>query len=580
MALSVSESVSRGKRMILPATLEAIDPARDAFEDFLNDAGISHEDCHAWLLIFTEAIVNAIRHGSNLDPEKIVSISWNQEGDVVTVAIQDSGNGPPANRLNELELEDDGNPESTSGRGLFLIHHFCDRLEHWNGPQGYQQVLYKRHPGIPAPTDGSDQDGILEQALAEISLCYESLAAFYRLGDALIHSNTIASFIEKALKDLKHVVPADDYILSYSSALQQSIRDELNTIPGSQLSTDENDPECVREALKKELDIIWDAEDPERFRLENNDTSYQSGSCIPIRAGDTTLGALTWLRTESYMPFNAAQINTLRTFSDLFGIAIATANHAVVRSRENQALKELEIASTIQNTLLPTRVPDDYDASRLIVRRVSAREVSGDYAEALYSPNGSLHLVIVDVMGKGVSAAFLAVMIRTATRILLENDLSLTDLSQKLNRIVCSLVGEMTLFATVAVAKVDAISGRIDVINAGHSNVLLFPRDQGEPYGVSPSGPPMGIFDDSVYPVESFNRLDISSIILVTDGLFEWETNDEIWGWDAFYDFTLEHIDDEPDVFWTRIQTHISQYSSPQSLADDQTCIIWKNKKN
>lgn len=89
----------------------------------------------------------------------------------------------------------------------------------------------------------------------------------------------------------------------------------------------------------------------------------------------------------------------------------------------------------------------------------------------------------------------------------------------------------------------------------------------------------MGLFTDATYPVETFFRNEIESILMVTDGIFEWEKDGEVWGWEAFYSFALQERKLPPQAFWDSLMSRIGLEADSDSLADDQTCILWKNHR-
>lgn len=92
-----------------------------------------------------EALVNAAKHGNNLDPTKTVVVEFlvTQEG--FSWIISDEGDGftPRQSCLCEScpapELPPD---ESENGRGMCILHHVFDRV-HWNS-EGTQLHLSKR----------------------------------------------------------------------------------------------------------------------------------------------------------------------------------------------------------------------------------------------------------------------------------------------------------------------------------------------------------------------------------------------------------------------------------------------------
>jgi len=90
-----------------------------------------------------EALVNAAKHGNNLDPHKQVNVRFCFEEGAYWWIISDEGSGfqPPERNRQELP----GNlphVESESGRGMFLLHQIFDRVV-WNR-QGTEISLCKQ----------------------------------------------------------------------------------------------------------------------------------------------------------------------------------------------------------------------------------------------------------------------------------------------------------------------------------------------------------------------------------------------------------------------------------------------------
>jgi anti-sigma regulatory factor (Ser/Thr protein kinase) len=80
-----------------------------------------------------EALVNAVKHGNNLDPSKTVEIRFSVVRDEYWWIISDHGNGfycPNSAYANETK-EDFPHEEEECGRGLFILHQIFDKV-HWN----------------------------------------------------------------------------------------------------------------------------------------------------------------------------------------------------------------------------------------------------------------------------------------------------------------------------------------------------------------------------------------------------------------------------------------------------------------
>ena len=78
-------------------------------------------------LILMEAISNAFIHGNNKDENKSIHVRYTFDGSIVVFEIEDCGQGLDAIQIPNEISED--NYLDESGRGLFLIKCYCDKLE-------------------------------------------------------------------------------------------------------------------------------------------------------------------------------------------------------------------------------------------------------------------------------------------------------------------------------------------------------------------------------------------------------------------------------------------------------------------
>lgn len=91
-------------------------------------------------LALEEALVNAIKHGNRMDPNKSVRIACQISPDRVRIEIEDEGSG--------FRLEDvpdptaDENLERPCGRGIMLMRSFMSLIEY--NEQG-NRVLLEKH---------------------------------------------------------------------------------------------------------------------------------------------------------------------------------------------------------------------------------------------------------------------------------------------------------------------------------------------------------------------------------------------------------------------------------------------------
>ncbi len=557
----------KGDFRTFSARVELVETLREDFGLFLRDLGVDDKLLGFWQLVLSEAVVNAIQHGCKNDPNLSVDVKWMSHGQEVLLEVKDPGPGPAEEVIRSPELPED--PYQPHGRGMFLIENFADRLEHWKSQHGYCLRVHKLHAEINVE---DEIDTVLEQTLNELSVCYESLAAFYRLGDGLVRAESVTHFISQAIDDLKKVVGGARMTLFFRDSLQEPLHEEMSAQPFTRMWSGLEGR--LGEVVQTRTELVW--EDTEEVADDPHLSAYACGICCPVQAGGKLYGVFSVVRKE--LPyFNAGEMNNVRTFSDLFGIALANADNTIVRTREQRAFQELEIAAEIQKTLLPLPTITCPPQWQVFTVRRSARDVAGDYLEAQRVENGDTFFAVVDVMGKGVSAAFLAAMFRTAFNIILNMDYTLLGLAQTLNRVLCQQVGDMTLFATCALARLPASLDRIELVNAGHCPVLLMDK-AGQMRESHPSGPPFGLFDDARYQCDTFTISSGDRLLMITDGLYEWETEAGVWGWEAFLSFVRAEAAIGPGEFWNKLQAKMQRECPDiEDTRDDQTLLIWEN---
>jgi serine/threonine-protein kinase RsbW len=98
------------------------------------------EDSAHWIgMSVRESVTNAIQHGNKLDQSKRVDIRFDVEPDQLIISVQDQGSGFHVENLpNPLDPE---NLLKPSGRGIFYIRSFMDKVEFRTPPQGGTEIL-------------------------------------------------------------------------------------------------------------------------------------------------------------------------------------------------------------------------------------------------------------------------------------------------------------------------------------------------------------------------------------------------------------------------------------------------------
>jgi len=187
---------------------------------------------------------------------------------------------------------------------------------------------------------------------------------------------------------------------------------------------------------------------------------------------------------------------------------------------EKQRLtRDVELASTIQKTILPVSLPviPGYQCGGL---NIPSKEVGGDYYEIISLPDGRYALVIADVAGKGIYSALLVNSLHAALHAYLESGIPLEEMTQKLNRLMFDVTTAM-LFTTCFIALLEPVSGNVEYMNAGHLPPMLV-RGEGAIETPMAGGPPLGCLREGIrYESGTFKLHPGDGLLLYTDGIPE-----------------------------------------------------------
>jgi anti-sigma regulatory factor (Ser/Thr protein kinase) len=142
----------------------------------------------------------------------------------------------------------------------------------------------------------------------------------------------------------------------------------------------------------------------------------------------------------------------------------------------------------------------------------------GDLYDWQILPNGDLHLVVVDVMGKGLGATKDALAVTHAVRLLVLDDCPLELVAVRADRL--TTIQNPNLVATILVARYTPESGLLRLAGAGHPPVMIV-SPAGEARQIEAPGVPIGwpgAGSDGVAEIVLDRR---DTAVFYTDGLIE-----------------------------------------------------------
>jgi sigma-B regulation protein RsbU (phosphoserine phosphatase) len=278
---------------------------------------------------------------------------------------------------------------------------------------------------------------------------------------------------------------------------------------------------------------------------------------------------------------------------------VAIANNELaseLRSKERQD-RELEIASEIQERLLPRQCPQ-IAGVELAARCQTANRVGGDYYDFIPTNYDQLRhdnwqdmdstkvvpwsIVIGDVMGKGVPAGLIMTMTRGMLRAEVLNRHSPAQILQHLNRVMYADLDNSHRFVTLFYSEYDPQTRLLSYSNAAHNPPLLWRSQNQRIEPLDTEGALIGLDILSDYE-DAQVLLQLGDVLLYyTDGL-----TDAVNGnGDRFDEKNLRRIYQEAclqyhhaeeilDYIFTQVQQFIGSGNNHQ---DDMTLVVMRVK--
>ena len=183
--------------------------------------------------------------------------------------------------------------------------------------------------------------------------------------------------------------------------------------------------------------------------------------------------------------------------------------------------REIEIASGIQRRILPRRFPA-IDGVDVFARTLPAKDMGGDFYDVFVLPDGEIGLVIADVSGKGIPAAFFMAVARTLIRATAFHETEPGPCLEQVNRLLCRH-GVPGMFVSVFYGVLYKSTWRLTYANGGHPLPLLVSPSTPDKVSALDSGRGtlLGIDEEQVYEEADLTLAAGDGIYFHTDGLTE-----------------------------------------------------------
>jgi len=250
------------------------------------------------------------------------------------------------------------------------------------------------------------------------------------------------------------------------------------------------------------------------------------------------------------------------------------ANLKETTAQKERMESELEIASTIQQQMLPMPRPiPGWEKIKYFGLLQPARQVGGDLYDFIVRDD-QLYFAVGDVSGKGIPAALFMAKTLTLFRAKVGGGLSTEEIAGEINRDL-SQYNAQSMFVTFFIGMLDMNSGELTYTNAGHNLPLILKAGQAAKALKGTHGIPLGSMAGVNFSHGKLTMHRGEKIILYTDGITEAvNTDEQLYGEARLEGLVQGYGVRSPEDIAGLILADVKAFAGETEQADDITMLI------
>jgi serine phosphatase RsbU (regulator of sigma subunit) len=206
----------------------------------------------------------------------------------------------------------------------------------------------------------------------------------------------------------------------------------------------------------------------------------------------------------------------------------------------------------------------------------AVRHVPGDIFTIAETSTGVV-LALSDICGKGLAAGmwttYLAGLVATHTALSAEPEAIVAGV----NRDLCRM-SPVAPLATLFLARLDAVTGKLDYCSAGHPPSLLL-RADGRLESLSEGGPLLGVFPAASFVRGCIELHDGDVLLACSDGILESRNNtDEEFGYERLEAQLRQAQSGRSDAVLFSVLGAVQDFAGTQPLIDDMSLVVVRHR--
>ncbi|MDP1677151.1 MAG: PP2C family protein-serine/threonine phosphatase [Bacteroidota bacterium] len=297
---------------------------------------------------------------------------------------------------------------------------------------------------------------------------------------------------------------------------------------------------------------------------------------VPLLSHQNVIGIL-YATKEIEYGFDQDDVDILSGFADQVAIAIENAR-LIEKSFEKERLqRELMLAQEMQKRLLPQQLPQ-FPTADLKAVSSPALEVGGDYYDYVQISDDLVGIVIGDVSGKGVGAAFYMAEVKGIFQSLAKIFRSPREFMIKANESLVTSIDKGS-FISLIYSTLNVQTGELIIARAGHCPILYI-SDSKQEY-LKPDGLGLGlktgkIFEENIQEKKIMMKSG-DVCVFYTDGVTESRSpSGEEFGYERLMDVVSTNKKKTSEEIKEAIIQTVWNYTDAKGYHDDLTIFVVK----
>ena len=244
----------------------------------------------------------------------------------------------------------------------------------------------------------------------------------------------------------------------------------------------------------------------------------------------------------------------------------------LLQKNNDKLVEDLEAARGVQMALMPDQFPD-HPAFKIGSRYLPAERLGGDLFDVVLLEGGKkLGILVADVCGHGVTAAFITAMTKISFQNACRISLVPGEVMTLLNKELASNINNG--YVTAFYAVLDLETKVLSYSSGGHPPLLVYRPGSAAPIELSPQATFLGFFDSVEYTTNSLPLKKGDRVFFYTDGIYESQNKkEEQYGMDRFRAFIQNKTGEDIQQVLNLIFEDVVNFMGNQQFDDDLTLV-------